>query len=194
MDTAKKIQKLYAYVDESGQDAASSFFVVVAVLTESEREELRKRIALIEEQTKTGIKKWHKLSNERRIAYLSEILNAHVGHGKVYFGQYQKPIPLIFSVVDVLEKAIKDVAKGKYRAEIYIDGIDRQKTQEYTNALRVRGISLRLIKGLRDESEPLIRLADMWAGCIRGALLGDTESREVFRRAEQQKYIRDVTI
>jgi hypothetical protein len=193
MDAAKKKQKIYAYVDESGQDASSEFFIVVTVVAENERDELRQKISTIEQRTKTGIKKWHKLSNDRRIAYLTTILDMRVAHGRVYFGRYKKPIPLIFSVVDALEKAIKEVAKGKYRADIYIDGIDRQKAQEYTNALRVRGISLRLIKGLRDESEPLIRLADMWAGCIRRTLFGDKDSKEVFGRAQEQRYLKDVT-
>jgi hypothetical protein len=88
---------------------------------------------------------------------------------------------------------IKEVARGKYRADIYIDGIDRQKAQEYTHALRVRGVSLRLIKGLRDESEPLIRLADMRAGCIRGTLFGDKDSKEVFGKAQERRYFKDVT-
>ena len=57
----------------------------------------------------------------------------------------------------------------------FVDGIDRQKASELTNALRVRGVSLEKVRSRRDESEPIIRLADMWAGCIRAAREGSEE-------------------
>lgn len=53
----------------------------------------------------------------------------------------------------------------------YVDGIDKTIAKKLTNILRTRGVRLNLVRSRRDESEPLIRLADMWAGCIRGALL-----------------------
>lgn len=40
-----------------------------------------------------------------------------------------------------------------------------------------------MVKSRRDESEPLIRLADMWAGCIRAALLGAGEEQAILDRA-----------
>lgn len=45
---------------------------------------------------------------------------------------------------------------------------------------------------MRDESEPLIRLADMWAGCIRGALLDGKDSRVLFSRAKMKGYLKSV--
>jgi hypothetical protein len=40
-----------------------------------------------------------------------------------------------------------------------------------------------LVKSRGDENEPPIRLAEMWAGCIRAALLGGTEERKLLARA-----------
>jgi len=40
-----------------------------------------------------------------------------------------------------------------------------------------------LIRSRRDESEPLIRLVDRWAGCIRAALLGKREERSILKKA-----------
>jgi len=84
------------------------------------------------------------------------------------------------------------VAKDDYQARIYIDGVDKQKAQELTNALRARSISLRIIKGRRDESEPLIRLADMWAGCLRSALLKRKDAQEMITRAKSECYLHDL--
>jgi len=67
------MQKLYCYVDETGQDPASEFFIVVAIVLQKEQESIRKKL-------------------------------------------------------------------------------DKYKAKELTNALRTRGISLRMIKSRRDES------------------------------------------
>lgn len=53
-------RKLYCYVDETGQDAGSEAFVVVAVVTEEQQEELRNALTGIEELAGTGKRKWHK--------------------------------------------------------------------------------------------------------------------------------------
>ncbi len=61
-------------------------------------------------------------------------------------------------------------AKGQYKTKVYVDGIDRKKAKELTNAQRVESISLGLVKMRRDESELLIRLADRWVGCVRAVI------------------------
>jgi len=93
-------------------------------------------------------------------------------------------------LLEVLEDAIRIKAVPPYTARVYVDGIDRKKAAELTNALRLRGISLELVRSRRDESEPLIRLADMWAGCIRGAWKGEHDERALLERAREKNYLR----
>ena len=143
------MQKLYCYVDESGQDPKSEVFVVVAIVSAKNQAQVKKELTDIEDIAETHKLKWHKTRHDRKMRYLSLVINRKIAAGDVYTAHYQKPIPYFFPLIDLLEKA-----------------------RELTNALRVSGISLRMIKGCRDESEPLIRLADMWAGCMRSALLG----------------------
>jgi hypothetical protein len=176
-------QKLYCYVDETGQDDASSVFVVVAVVSAEKQDELRQALLDIEQDAGTGHRKWHKSRPALRLRYLNLILERNLAPGNVFFGAYPKPLPYFFPFVDVLERAIKTKALAPYTARIFVDGIDRQKAGELTNALRLRGVSLEMVKSRRDESEPLIRLADMWAGCIRAALRGATEERALLNRA-----------
>ena len=95
-------------------------------------------------------------------------------------------------MIEVLERAIKTKAAHSYTARVFVDGIDRKKAAELTNALRLHGISLEMVRGRRDESEPIIRLADMWAGCIRGALLGKAEERALLQRAIEKNYIKRI--
>lgn len=187
------MQKLYCYVDESGQDPKSEFFVVVAVISAENQSYLRKQLEDIEDIAQTHKLKWHKTSYDRKMRYLSLVLEQKIAAGKVYTAHYKKPIPYFFPMIEVLEKAIKEVAQEHYSARIYVDGIDKQKARALTNALRASGVSLRMVRSRRDESEPLIRLADMWAGCWRSALLNNRDAQAMFKRAQKEGYLRSLT-
>jgi len=186
------MQKLYCYVDETGQDPTSDFFIVVVVIIGNERESIRKKLENIERSAGTNRKKWHKVRHKNRMRYLAFLLEQKIAAGEIYVASYQKPIPFFFPMIDILEKAIKQLAVEKYRASIYVDGIDRYKARELTNALRARDVSLPIVKSSRDESEPLIRLADMWAGCVRSALLGREDAQDMVKRAKKEGYLREL--
>ena len=83
MSGGKNRQTLYIYVDESGQDSKSRYFVVGAVVTER-RLEMGERLERIEADSETHGLKWHKSSNDRRVAYLSMVLRHRVCAGDVY--------------------------------------------------------------------------------------------------------------
>lgn len=182
-----KISNIHVFVDESGQDNTSPFFIVVAVVSREDPNDIRQQLTDIEREAKTKKRKWHKLQQERRMKYLSLVLDRKVSAGKTYVGTFQKPIPFFFPLIEVIEKSIKNIAVKHYRATVYVDGIDRKKANELTNALRVRGISLGMVRSRRDESEPIIRLADMWAGCVRSAALHHANAEAILQRARKEK-------
>ncbi|MBI4599495.1 DUF3800 domain-containing protein [Candidatus Uhrbacteria bacterium] len=187
------MQKLYCYVDESGQDDTSRHFIVVVVMMTGHHDSVREQLMSIEEQAKTYGLKWHKTKHDRRMRYLTLVRNADVGAGALYYGIYKKPLPYFFPMSETLEKAIKRTSVGEYTTIVYVDGIDKAIAKKLTNILRFRGIKLSLVRSRRDESEPLIRLADMWAGCIRGALMGGEESLAAFTRARYMAILRTLT-
>ena len=86
-------EKLYCYVDETGQDAAASAFVVVAVVSAGIQDALRQKLEQIERQAGTGHRKWHKSRSERRLRYLSLMLETQLLGGQIFFGTYRKPTP-----------------------------------------------------------------------------------------------------
>ena len=187
------MQKVYCYVDESGQDDRSQYFVVVAVLLNGNQDVVRERLLGVEQTAKTNRMKWHKTLHKRRIHYLHLVQQSKIAAGHVYFGKYKKPLPYFFPMIDVLKRAIQQKTDEKYSATVYVDGIDKSIAKKMTNALRSSGISLRMVRSTREESEPLIRLADMWAGCIRGALLRKEDSMRIFEEAQRTGYLREVT-
>lgn len=188
----KSKQKLYCYVDETGQDSGTEFFVVVAVVSDRDQNLIRKQLFKIESSAKIGLRKWHKSKDERKRRFLQLVLEKKIGKGEIYFGRYKKPIPFFLPMLEVLEKSILDKAEENYKAIVYVDGIDKKKASELTSALRVRKIKLEFVRSARDESEPLIRLADRWAGCIGTAFSGNKPEKRIFEKAKEQKYLQKV--
>lgn len=186
-------EKVYCYVDETGQDAGSLLFVVVAVVSTNDQEVLRKALTEIERQSGTGQRKWHKSRPARRLRYLKLVTENSLCRGDVFFGVYPKPIPYFFPLIEVLAHAIRAKAGSHSVARVYVDGIDRQKARELTNALRAKDLRLELVMSRRDESEPLIRLADMWAGCIRAALRGADAEGTIFDEAREARRVVAIT-
>lgn len=191
-----KRQKIYVYVDESGQDDLSKIFVVVSVVTISNQEQLREELLQVESDANTHALKWNQCRHDRRMEYLLLVLRRRIGAGFVFMGRFKKPVPYFHPVASVIEKAIKQaMGEEKYLAIVRVDGINKKIATALTNALRANGISLKQVKGKRDEGEVLIRFADMWAGCIRGALLSkkDDDVLLLFREALRTGYLKGVT-
>jgi len=184
-------QKLYCYVDESGQDTKSDIFVVVAIVNDNNQEKIRAQLLLLEKQTKIKATKWHKTSNVIKYEFLKEQMARKILSGDIYFGRFPKPIPYFLPIIEVLEKAIKLKAKNNYTSNVYIDSIDKKKSLELTNALRVKNIKLTLVKSRKDESEPVIRLADRWAGYIR-ELQFSKKNNNIFNQAIKGRCIIEI--
>ena len=179
-------------MDESGQDAGSEFFIVVTVISDKEQQLLRDALINIELSAGTGRLKWHKSRHERRMKYLEMVLQRKIGRGEVFFGKYKKPLPYFFPMLETLKYAIMNKADGDYRVIVSVDGIDKKKAAELTNALRLGGLKLEMVRGKRDESEPLIRLADMWAGCVRDAFLSGGQAKMFYERARKTGYLMEI--
>jgi hypothetical protein len=192
MSTPSKKQILYCFVDETGQDDRSEYFIVVAIVSSGDQQELKESLIRIEQQSKIGAKKWHKLRSPERETFLDLVVQAKLGAGQVFFGKYQRPLPFFEPMVETLSRAIQLLAAENHRAVVYVDGIDRKKAGELTRALREKGIKTELVRSARDESEPLIRLADRWAGCIRGGFEGQDAAGSLVGYAIEVKYLTEV--
>ena len=86
----------------------------------------------------------------------------------------------------MIQKSLSSFS-GSIVARINIDGFDVISAKKMTNALRSRGLHLKLVKGPTDESEILIRLADRWAGCLRQALSQHNKDCEELVSGAQKK-------
>ena len=165
---------------------------MVTVVSEREQGALKEALIQLEQQSKVGSKKWHKSRSPEREHFLELALNAQLAAGEVFFGRHKKPLPFFQPMVETLSKAILLLAAEDHQAVVYVDGIDRKKARELTAALREKGIKTQQVRSARDESEPLIRLADRWAGCIRRRFEGNEAAETLVVRAIEISYLIEV--
>ncbi len=71
----EKKQKLYCYVDETGQDTKGKLFIVSVVITDDKREELNSKLKKIEEHSGKGKVKWMEARHKARLAYIQAVLS-----------------------------------------------------------------------------------------------------------------------
>jgi hypothetical protein len=190
---SQEVKKLYCYVDETGQDAGSNFFVVVNVVSGEEQNGIRNELLRIEETNKVHARKWFNSRSPAKEEFLYSLMKEGLAKGDLYYCKFKKPLSFFLPMLETIEKAIKDKAGDSlYQAIVYVDGIDKKKAKELTGDLRFKGIKLKYVRSARDESEPMIRLADRWAGCIRDALEGKKGNIEILVKAEKDGYIKQL--
>lgn len=83
-------QKLYAYVDESGQDTKGIFFVVSILILGDEREKILRLLERFEKESGKKIMKWRKTRPEYRSRFLELIQTCPDVRRKIFFREDQE--------------------------------------------------------------------------------------------------------
>jgi len=103
----KDLQKLYAYVDESGQDTKGEIFLVSVVIVGKEREKLRSFLHKIEHLSRKN-KKWSKERRIRREEYIRQVIESKKFAGLIYLSHYKKAEIYIDLTILATAKAVLD--------------------------------------------------------------------------------------
>ncbi len=186
------MQKLYCYVDETGQDTAGDLFLVSVVIAGQEHERVRRGAEQVEQVSGRGNLKWHKTSFKSRLRYLEALLGNPLFVGTCYFAHYRDTRLYTDMTVLVTAKAILHKARVDYKATILVDGLRRNEVRRFATGLRQLNIRVRKVRGTRDESDALIRLADSIAGFIRDAIEGAPYAVDLFQKAVEKGVIQEL--
>lgn len=90
-------------------------------------------------------------------------------------------------------QAVLQRAKGDYKVTVYVDGLRKgSEVREFTHGVRRLHIRVKKVRGGREQSDPLLRLADAMAGFIRDALEGHAYAQDLYRRAIAQGMIQEL--
>jgi hypothetical protein len=187
------MSKLYCYIDESGQDTKGSTFVVSIVIAQAERDELIATLERIEQESGKGDLKWAKAQDSRRVAYIRAVLKIPSFRGKLYYGTYANTLAYVELTVQTAAKAITAHIKAeKYKADVYLDGLRESERDTFAVSLRKQGIRTGKVRGLDDERDALIRLADAMCGFVRDTLEGRSDFHQLMEAATREGYLMHV--
>ncbi len=190
-DTTKK---LYCYVDENGQETEGRFFLVSVIVADEMRDQLLALIEKIEKEHNPGHTKWRKTAFKSRLAYIESVLADKMFEDTIYYATYSHTKEYIDLTVLTTAKAITLNVQDSpdYKATVIVDGLRREETDRFAKGLRQLGVTVKKVRGQRDESDALIRLADNMAGFIRDALEGKSYAKELYEKAIKKHFIHNL--
>jgi len=161
-------EKIYAYVDETGQDTMGDLFIVSVVVTKKDRDDLLNILKDIEKATGKNKLKWIKTKPEIQIAYLEKVLGSQLFKNKIHFSITVDTKAYRDSTIVAIATAVNKVKdQDKYKAVVFIDGLKDREVNIVGSGLRKIGLRVEKVRGVRDESSVFIRLADAICGVVR---------------------------
>ena len=186
------MQKLYCYVDETGQDTQGELFLVALVVTDDERDKLTVEAERIEKETGKSLKKWRRAVFSRKIEYIKIIFFSPLFANSLFFASYEHTSAYLDLTILATARAIlMKAGEADYKATVVVDGLRYPEAVQFAASLRHLRISVRKVRGMRDESDPLLRLADAIAGFVRDYLEGQEYTKE-FEWVFQKKILRKI--
>ena len=185
-------QKLYCYVDETGQDTSGEFFLVSVIIVGKDRDSLREFLLKIEKESGKGIKKWTKATRKQRKAYIEQLIANDSLANAITFSHYTDSRSYVDLTIFSTAKSILAVAGDKYEANVYVDGLRRNERRRFTAGLRKLHVQVNHVRGLTDQADEFIRLADAIAGFVRDALEEDEKMEKLYRRARKKNIIKEI--
>jgi len=186
-------QKLYCYVDETGQDTEGGLFVVATVITGTDRDRLRDVLRWFERESGKGQKKWTKATRQQRRTYMEHIIQATEFRGRLFYARFSQTRDYLPCVLHTIAQALTTAAGGQpYQATVLIDGLRREERPRVGLGLRQLHVAAKKVRGLRDESDEFIRLADATAGWVRDYLEGQTDMKRLYQEGVSQGVLQEV--
>ena len=194
MAEAQSKQKLYCYVDETGQDTLGEFFIVSVVITSSERSTVIQKLEEIERRTGKGHRKWMKSRRTQRLDYMRAVLSSDTFQNALYFSMFRNSTHYMTLTVLATAKAILVAAPEHESTNVYVDGLPKARLRWFNTELRHLVGRSSQVRGVRkEESDALIRLADALAGFVRSARTGeDAEVKKLLELANREGLVREV--
>ena len=186
------IQKLYCFVDETGQDTKGKFFLVAVVLKGVEDlETLQEKLTEIEKLTKKNLK-WSKSSFKVREIYLNQIMTLKQLKNAIFYSTYQDTKAYIPLTSLTIAKTILSKNTTNYTANILIDGLKDKEMEEVRKELKKLKITYNRIRGLKDEQDIILRLADGIAGFLRDCADKQEYTKPIIKKFTEAKIITEV--
>lgn len=164
----KQTQKLYCYVDETGQDTEGKLFLVTIVLKEIDQLEfLERKLEEIEKRSGKRQTKWKRARKEIKIKYLEELLQIKELKNSIFYSIYENTKEYTSLTSFTIAKAVLHKSNTDYTVTVVIDGLNDKERDVVREELKKLRIKYNKIRGMKDEQNIFLRLSDAMAGFLR---------------------------
>ncbi|HPN54433.1 MAG TPA: DUF3800 domain-containing protein [Candidatus Moranbacteria bacterium] len=185
--------KLYAYIDESGQDTKGLIFIVSILVLEKERENICQILEKIENESGKKNTKWNKSKHKFRKKYIEEITKRDELKNKIFFDTFSDTKKYIELTSFATAKAILKKSSDNYKVTIFIDGFKKKEIEIFSKGLRDLKIKTRKIRGVKkDENNAFIRLVDAICGLVRDANDNNKWAKEAIEKLKKEKLVSEL--
>lgn len=116
---------------------------------------------------------------KQKSAYITTVLTAAAFQDKLFYSQFSHTTNYLACIITSIVRGITRKAPTNYRATVFIDGLGKHERRFVAVQLRRRGVHIEKVRGLRDEADEFIRLADALAGFMRDHLEGESYIRSL---------------
>jgi hypothetical protein len=192
MADARHKQKLYCYLDETGQDTQGRLFLVAVVIAGEDRDDLAAELERIEAASGKRLSKWRKASFERKTGYIRSVLALPQIGGCLFYARYAETKAYLDLMVYAAARAILLKGREPYKATIIVDGLSGADVRKFGHGLRALRVSVRKVRGIDDERDALVRLADALAGFVRDYLERQPYAITIFREVGGERLLREL--
>lgn len=185
--------KLYCFVDETGQDTKGEMFLVAVVIGENlSMLELEFDLEEIERSSGKQKLKWSKTSLSVKQKYLDELTAMKRLKSSIYFSTYcgTKEYAKLTSLT--IAKAVLTRSTGDYEVSIVIDGLNDKEKEMVVRELKTLKIRYRKVRGMRDEQNVFLRLADAMAGFLRDAREKEKYTIKYLRLLKERSIVKEI--
>jgi len=186
-------QKLYCYVDETGQDTNGELFLVSIVLKESEEISIfEKELKAIEIRTGKHLLKWKRTPFNCKKEYIRQLIDSNILNKTIYYSIYSNSKDYSSLTSLTIAKTILSQPKRKYVLTIIIDGLNSKEREHTANELKLLHISFRKIRGLKDHQSIFLRLADSFAGFLREVQEDEEYTKDLYQKMKSKGIIKKI--
>jgi hypothetical protein len=178
------MKKLYCYVDETGQDTLGKLFIVAIIVTDEQRDKLETFLESLEMESGKKKRKWIKARTKEQVAYIEGFIASNAPaqlFARVFTGRVDAydDLEVMAATQAINLYREKHGIADDYKVTIAIDGLTKSLRPRVGRSFRLLGVKTRNVHGERDQSSPIIRLADAVAGLVRDSVEGCPEFKKL---------------
>jgi hypothetical protein len=190
------MKKLYCYVDETGIDTEGKFFLVAAILVDQQRQEIiEQQLKRLEQTTRKGTHKWTRAAFDRKEQYLLGLSSLRELKACIFYAVYHDTKEYTtLTALTVAKAVLAHVTRieEEYSVSIVIDALTRKDAQKVREQLKLLKIHYREIRGMKDEQNIFLRLADSMAGFMRDCQEEKAYTGPYLKRLQQAALVIEV--